>query len=70
MHSILLSIVASPATTGQMGKSVSPVWKLRGVQVHWGRMGNHIAPNMVVNVSAIEKDTGAVTGKVIISYGW
>jgi hypothetical protein len=51
-----------------MGKSVIPEWKFRGVQVHWGRMGNHIALNMVVNVSAIEKDTGAITGQVILKY--
>ncbi len=51
-----------------MGKSVIAVWKFRGVQVHWGGMGNHIAPNMVVNVSAIQKDTGAITGKVILNY--
>jgi hypothetical protein len=49
-----------------MGKSVIAVWKFRGVQVNWGGMGNRIAPNMVVNVSAIEKDTGAITGKVIL----
>jgi hypothetical protein len=51
-----------------MGKSVIPEWKFRGVQVHWGQMGNDIAPNMVVNVSAIEKDTGAIRGKVILKY--
>jgi hypothetical protein len=51
-----------------MGKSVIPEWKFRGVQEHWGQMGHHIAPNFVVNVSAIEKDTGAITGKVIRKY--
>jgi hypothetical protein len=40
-----------------MGKSIITMWKFRGFQIHWGGMGNHIAPNMVVNVFAIEKDT-------------
>jgi hypothetical protein len=41
MHSILLSIVASPATTGQMGTSIIPVWKFRAVQ---GRNGKPHCP--------------------------
>jgi hypothetical protein len=40
-----------------MGKSIITMWKFRDVQIHWGGMGNHIAPNTVVIVFAIEKDT-------------